>query len=106
MRRREFITLVGGPGQLVAAAVLGLAVVHAEAAEIRDGDTGYIANNSIWFTDESDLFRFSPIKFFLRLSGKLVHDGRNVDRRTWRRWWARLWRRGFGLRAWSTGWRR
>src|SRR5215469_5830744 len=58
MRRGEFITLVGGPKRpvkLVAAAILCLAGVDAEAAEIRDGDTGYIANNSIWFTNESDL---------------------------------------------------
>jgi hypothetical protein len=27
---------------------------YAEAAEIHDGDTGYIANNSIWFTNESE----------------------------------------------------
>src|SRR6516165_2807575 len=52
MRRREFITLVDSPGskklvKLVAVAILCLAGVHAEAAEIRDGDTGYIANNSI-----------------------------------------------------------
>jgi hypothetical protein len=53
MRRREFTTKK--PAKLVAAAILCLAGVHAEAAEIRDGDTGYIANNSIWFTDESDL---------------------------------------------------
>ena len=43
------------PAKLVAAAILYLAGVHAEAAEIRDGDTGYVANSSIWFTDESDL---------------------------------------------------
>ena len=60
MRRREFITPVDSPGskklvKLVAVAILCLAGVHAEAAEIRDGDTGYIANNSIWFTEESDL---------------------------------------------------
>jgi hypothetical protein len=40
---------------LAAAAILCFAGVYAEAAEIHDGDTGYIANNSIWFTDESDL---------------------------------------------------
>jgi hypothetical protein len=45
---------------LVGAALL-CATVHAEpvldvkAAEIHDGDTAYIANNSIWFTDEPDL---------------------------------------------------
>ena len=59
MRRREFITLLGGarpkPMKFVVAAILCLAVVNAEATEIHDGDTGYIANNSIWFTDESDL---------------------------------------------------
>ena len=27
----------------------------AKAAEIHDGDIGYIANNSIWFTEEADL---------------------------------------------------
>jgi len=43
------------PVKLVAAALLCFAGVRAEAAEIRDGDTGYIANNSIWFTAESDL---------------------------------------------------
>ena len=60
MRGHDFITLVGGPGpkkpvKLVAAAILCLAAVYAEAADIRDGDTGYVAKNSIWFTDESDL---------------------------------------------------
>src|SRR5499427_10172828 len=60
MRRREFITLIGGAGskrpvKLVVAAILCFAGVYAEAVEIHDGDTGYIANNSIWFTDEEDL---------------------------------------------------
>ena len=60
MRRREFITPLGVPGpkkfvKLVTAAILCLADVHAEAAEIHDGDTGYVAKNSIWFTEESDL---------------------------------------------------
>ena len=60
MRRREFIALLGGAGPkkpaiLVGAAILCFAIVQAEAAEIHDGDTGYIANNSIWFTDEPDL---------------------------------------------------
>jgi hypothetical protein len=40
---------------LLAAAILCFAGVDAHAAEIHDGDTGYIANNSIWFTNESDL---------------------------------------------------
>jgi hypothetical protein len=58
MRRRDFIP--GGvgrkkPAMLVAAVILCFAVADADAAEIHDGDTGYIANNSIWFTDESDL---------------------------------------------------
>ena len=56
MRRREFITLFfAARRKLIAAAILYLAGAYAEAAEIHDGDTGYIANNSIWFTDESDL---------------------------------------------------
>src|SRR5215467_8419765 len=60
MRRRDFIMLLGGAGpkkplKLVAAAILCLAGVYAEAAEIHEGDTGYIANNSIWFADETDL---------------------------------------------------
>ena len=41
--------------KLIAAASLWFAGLQAEAAEIHNGDTGYIANNSIWFTDESDL---------------------------------------------------
>ena len=41
--------------KLVTAAILCFAGVYAEAAEIHDGDSGYIAKNSIWFTDESDL---------------------------------------------------
>jgi hypothetical protein len=58
MRRRDFMP--GGvgrkkPAMLVAAVIICFAVVHAEAAEIHDGDTGYVANNSIWLTDESDL---------------------------------------------------
>src|SRR5262245_66509636 len=60
MRRREVITFIRGAGskrpvKLVTAAILCFAGVYAEAAEIHDGDTGYIAKNSIWFTDESDL---------------------------------------------------
>ena len=60
MRRREFITALGRPRlkklvKLVAVAILCVADVHAEAAEIRDGDTGYVAKDSIWFTDESAL---------------------------------------------------
>src|SRR5262249_14492925 len=43
------------PVNLVTAAILCFAGVYAEAAEIHDGETGYIAKNSIWFTDESDL---------------------------------------------------
>src|SRR6516162_3398351 len=59
-RRREVITFIGGAGskrpvKVVTAAILCFAGVYAEAAEIHDGDTGYIAKNSIWFTDESDL---------------------------------------------------
>jgi len=49
MGRRELIAF------LFSAAILCSAVPHAEAVEIHDGDTGYIANNSIWFTDESAL---------------------------------------------------
>jgi len=56
MRRREFITLFfAARRKLIAAAILYLAGAYAEAAEIHDGDTGYIANNSIWFTNETDL---------------------------------------------------
>ena len=60
MRRRAFITLFGDAGPkkpaiLAAAAILGFAGVYAEAAEIHDGDAGYVAKNSIWFTNESDL---------------------------------------------------
>ena len=45
---------------LIAAALLCGAVDAAQArdakaAEIHDGDIGYIANNSIWFTEEADL---------------------------------------------------
>ena len=39
----------------IAVAFLLLAAIRTEAAEVHDGDTGYIANNSIWFTDEPDL---------------------------------------------------
>jgi hypothetical protein len=39
----------------LAAAILCFAGADTHAAEIHDGDTGYIANNSIWFTNESDL---------------------------------------------------
>ena len=53
MRCREVIAKK--PAKLLTAAILCLAGVLAEAAEIRDGDTGYIADNSIWFTDETDL---------------------------------------------------
>jgi hypothetical protein len=47
---------------LLAAAVLCLAGAHAHTAEIHDGDTGYIANNSIRFADESDLSVWKRIR--------------------------------------------
>ena len=40
---------------LLAAAILCFAGADTDAAEIHDGDTGYIADNSIWFTNETDL---------------------------------------------------
>jgi hypothetical protein len=40
---------------LVTAVILCVVGVNTGAAETRDGDTGYIANNSIWFTQEPDL---------------------------------------------------
>jgi len=40
---------------LLAAAILCFAGADTHAAEIHDGDTEYIADNSIWFTNESDL---------------------------------------------------
>ena len=43
------------PTVLIVTAFLLVAGLRAEAAEIQDGDTGSIANNSIWFTDEPDL---------------------------------------------------
>jgi hypothetical protein len=43
------------PAALIATVFLFVTGVRAEAVEIHDGDIGYIANNSIWFTDESDL---------------------------------------------------
>ena len=59
MRWRGFIAFLGGAGvrkpAILAAAILCFGVARSEAAEIHDGDIGYIANNSIWFTDESDL---------------------------------------------------
>jgi hypothetical protein len=60
MRRREFHHSVfrreaEKPMKLIAAAILYFAGAYAGAAEIHDGDTGYIAKDSIWFTNESDL---------------------------------------------------
>ncbi len=56
MRQQSNRTLMRKrPAILVAAAILCFAGARAEASEIHDGDTGYIANNSIWFTEESDL---------------------------------------------------
>jgi hypothetical protein len=50
MRRREFITLLLDARRnglkLIAAAILYFAGAYAEAAEIHDGDTGYIAHVS------------------------------------------------------------
>jgi hypothetical protein len=40
---------------LLGAAILCCASADVHATDIHDGDKGYIANNSIWFTDESDL---------------------------------------------------
>ena len=45
------------PAILVTAAILCFAGVYAEAAEIHDGDTGYIADN--FFTDPEASERFS-----------------------------------------------
>jgi hypothetical protein len=47
--------------RLLIGAALLCSVAHAEpilgikAADVHEGDIGYIANNSIWFTDEEDL---------------------------------------------------
>jgi len=54
MRRRDFVSLLGAT-RWPLAAILCLAAGFVQAAEIRDGDTGYIANNTIWFTNETDL---------------------------------------------------
>jgi hypothetical protein len=43
------------PAILIAAAILCFASACADAADIHYGDTGYIADNSFWFTDEPDL---------------------------------------------------
>jgi hypothetical protein len=50
------------PAILIAAAILCFAGARAEASEIHDGDTGYIANNSIWFTEESDLAVWTRVR--------------------------------------------
>jgi len=57
MRRRDSVFRCEAEKlmKLIAAAILYFAGAYAQAAEIHDGDTGYIANNSIWFTNESDL---------------------------------------------------
>jgi hypothetical protein len=60
MIQRKRITPLAGarrksPVNLLAVAILCFAGVRAEAAEIHDGDIGYVANNSIWFSDEADL---------------------------------------------------
>jgi hypothetical protein len=60
MRRREFTTTK--PAKWVAAAILCFVGGYAGAAEIHDGDTGYIANNSIWFTDEEDLSVWKQVR--------------------------------------------
>jgi hypothetical protein len=51
----RWITMPTLKEALLAAAILCFAGADIRAAEIHDGDTGYIANNSIWFTNESDL---------------------------------------------------
>jgi hypothetical protein len=51
----RWITMPTLKEALLAVAILCFAGADAHAAEIHDGDTGYIANNSIWFTNESDL---------------------------------------------------
>ena len=60
MQRRGFIMLLDSarpkkPVTLAVAAILCIVGVCAEAADIHDGETGYIADSSIWFTNESDL---------------------------------------------------
>ena len=55
MRTTQTLLTPKQPAILVTAAILCFAGVYAEAAEIHDGDTGYIADNSIWFTNEPDL---------------------------------------------------
>jgi hypothetical protein len=60
VRWRAFIAFLVGaglrkPAILATAAILCFGVARGEAAEIHDGDIGYVVNNSLWFTDESDL---------------------------------------------------
>src|SRR5579871_5034548 len=71
MRRRKFITLLGGarrnkPVGLAVAAILCCVGVCADAAEIHDGETGYIADNSIWFTNEADLSVWKRVRVVFR----------------------------------------
>jgi len=60
----------------VAAAILCSVGVHAEATEIHDGDTGYIAKNSVWFTDETDLTVWKRVR--QAFSGKDVQKYREI----------------------------
>jgi len=58
---RRFISLTFYP-LIIAAAILCFAGRYAEAAEIHEGDTGYIADNSIWFEDETDLHVWKQVR--------------------------------------------
>jgi hypothetical protein len=52
----RWITMPTLKEALLAVAILCFAGADAHAAEIHDGDTGYIANNSIWFRRISKSF--------------------------------------------------
>ena len=59
---------------LIGAALL-CGAVHANAVEIRDGGTGYIANNSFWFTNEPDLSVWKRVRQIFAPKGVAAYQG-------------------------------
>ena len=68
---------------LIGAALL-CATVIAKAVEIHEGETGYIANSSMWFTDEPDLAVWKRVR--QAFAPKNVETYRGIilkERRAW-----------------------
>ena len=69
------------PTVLIVTAFLLVTGLRAEAAEIHDGDTGSITNNSIWFTDEPDLAVWKRVRQTFAPKGVKIYQQIILDKR-------------------------